>query len=438
MRTADYSLMREMNIALILECLRRDSDLSRADLANITGLNKTTVSSLVRELLEAHFVRETGLAAGAKGRPSVKLELNPEAGCILAAEIGVDFVSVILTDFSAQVLWRQKISTSDLDGQSEILSWTMSILQAASGHAQRDYPAVLGLGLGVPGLVDASTGTLLFAPNLRWTDVPLRQMLESKFQCPVYVDNEANMAALGESYFGAARGSDFVLYVSSGVGLGGGIVVNRRILAGTAGFAGEVGHMTIDPNGPVCNCGNRGCWETYVSQWAVFRRVREAVEGGQVSTLREATGGDFDRLTIPMVVEAAAQGDAVACAALDETGRYLGIGLANLINALNPQRVVFGGILTLAHEFLMPVIETVIRERALRWSRETAELVIATHGSDACVMGGIATVYHNVLSEPRGLVRSSNNARRGRAEVAALPESLPLTGGVERSTAVSK
>ena len=203
-------------------------------------------------------------------------------------------------------------------------------------------------------------------------------------------------------------------------------MVNRRILAGTAGFAGEVGHMTIDPNGPVCNCGNRGCWETFVSQWAVFRRVREAVERGQASTLREAAGGDFDRLTIPMVVEAAAQGDAVARAALEETGRYLGIGLANLINALNPQRIVFGGILTLAHEFLMPVIEAVIRERALRWSRETAELVIATHGSDACVMGGIATVYHHVLSEPRGLVRSSNNVRRGRAEIVALPESLPL------------
>jgi len=421
-----------MNIALILECLRRDSHLSRADLANITGLNKTTVSSLVRELLEARFVRENGLGARAKGRPSIKLELNPDAGCILAAEIGVDFISVILTDFSAQVLWRQKISTSDLHGQSEILSRTMGIIQTASEQPRPDCPAILGLGLGVPGLVDVATGTLLFAPNLRWTGVALRQMLESKFQFPVYVDNEANMAALGESYFGAARGSDFVLYVSSGVGLGGGIVLNRRILAGTAGFAGEVGHMTIDPNGPVCNCGNRGCWETFVSQWAVFRRVREAVERGQASTLREATGADFDRLTIPMVVEAAAQGDAVACAALEETGRYLGIGLANLINALNPQRVVFGGILSLAHEFLMPVIEAVIRQRALRWSRETTELVIATHGSDACVMGGIATVYHHVLSEPRSLARSSNNVRRGRAVAVALPESLSQLRGVER------
>ncbi len=398
-RTADYSLMREMNIALILECLRRDAPLSRAKLAQITGLNKTTVSSLVKELLDARFVRENGTDAGDTGRPAIQLDLNPDAGCIIGAEIGVDFISAILTNFSAEVLWRHKESTTDLRGQEAILSRAMEILRDACVHAQRD--SILGLGLGAPGLVDVSTGTLLFAPNLRWTDVPLRRVLESQFDFPIYVDNEASMAALGESYFGAARGSDFVLYVSSGVGLGGGIVLNRRILPGAAGFAGEVGHMTMDPNGPQCNCGNFGCWETYVSQWAVFRRVREAVASGQASTWVKATGDDLEQLTIPLVVEAARGGDAVALAALEETGRYLGIGLANLINALNPQRVVFGGILSLAHEYLLPAINAVVRERALRWSRETAEIVIAAYGADACVMGGVATVYHHVLSQPR-------------------------------------
>jgi len=399
LRSADYSLMREMNIALILECLHRDAPLSRAQLAQITGLNKTTVSSLVKELLDARFVRENGMDSGDKGRPAIRLNLNPNAGCIIGAEIGVDFISAILTDFSAEVLWQHKESTTDLRGQEVILSRAMEILRDACAHAQRE--SILGLGLGAPGLVDVSTGTLLFAPNLRWTDVPLRRMLESQFNFPIYVDNEASMAALGESYFGAARGSDFVLYVSSGVGLGGGIVLNRRILPGVAGFAGEVGHMTIDPNGRQCNCGNFGCWETYVSQWAVFRRVRDAITAGQASSLVEATQGDLEKLTIPSVVEAARGGDAVARAALEETGRYLGIGLANLINALNPQRVVFGGILSLAHEFLLPVINAVVRERALRWSRETAEIVIASYGADACVMGGVATVYHHALSQPR-------------------------------------
>jgi len=406
-RSADYSLMREMNIALILECLHREAPLSRARLAQITGLNKTTVSSLVKELLEARFVREQGLDSGDKGRPAIQLQLDPDAGSIIGAEIGVDFIAAILTNFSAEILWRHQESTTNLKGQEAILNRAMEILQQACVVAQNHPGSILGLGLGVPGLVDVSTGTLLFAPNLKWSDVPLRRQLEGKFNFPTYVDNEANMAALGESYFGAARGSDFVLYVSSGVGLGGGIVLNRRILPGAAGFAGEVGHMTMDPNGPRCNCGNFGCWETFVSQWAVFRRVREAVAAGQASSLVNATQGDLAKLTIPLMVEAARAGDAVARAALEETGRYFGVGLANLINALNPQRVVFGGLLSLAHEFLVPVIQEVVKERALRWSRETTEIVIAAYGEDACMMGGIAAVYHHVLSQPLA-VRASD------------------------------
>jgi len=398
-RSADYTLMREMNVALILECLRRAAPLSRAKLANITGLNKTTVSSLVKELIGAGYVRETGLEPNEIGRPSIKLELNPQAGYILGAEIGVDFVAVILTNFAADVLWRRRESTVGLNDRAVILERAIALIREA--RSQAGEPSILGLGLGVPGLVDVASGTLLFAPNLRWSDVPLRQLLEAEFDFPVWVDNEATMAALGESYFGAARGADFVLYVSSGVGLGGGLVLNRRILPGAAGFAGEAGHMTVDPAGPRCNCGNRGCWETYVSQSAVFQRVRQAVAGGQRSWLEKATGGALNLLTVPLVVEAAQRGDAVARAALEETGRYLGIGLASLINLLNPQRVVLGGIMSLAHEFLWPSLQAEVRERALRWPRETAEIVIAAYGEDSCLMGGIATVYHHVLSQPR-------------------------------------
>lgn len=407
LRTADYALMREMNVALILECLHREAPLSRAELAQMTGLNKATVSSLVKELLDSAFVRETGLDSGERGRPAIHLTLNPDAGCIVGAEIGVDFISVILANFAAEVLWRYKNTTMALQSQETILGRVEDTLQDACLQAQSHGLRLLGLGLGLPGLVDVSTGTLLFAPNLKWTNVPVRSRLENKFNLPVYVDNEASLAALGESYFGAARGSDFVLYVSSGVGLGGGIVLNRQVLPGAAGFAGEVGHMTMDPNGQRCNCGNFGCWETFVSQWAVCRRVRDATQRGQTSSLVEKAQGNLDRLTVSMVVDAACEGDAVARAALEETGQYLGIGLANLINALNPQRVVFGGLLSRGHEFLMPVIDDVVRKRALRWSREATEIVIAAYGEDACVMGGVATVFHHILSRPFGVTRAS-------------------------------
>lgn len=223
------------------------------------------------------------------------------------------------------------------------------------------------------------------------------------------------MAALGESYFGVARGSKSLLYVSAGVGLGGGIVLDGRILPGAAGFAGEVGHMTMAANGLPCNCGNHGCWETLVSQRAVFRRVREAIAAGQRSSLEAATQGDLDALTVPLVAQAAAHGDRVAAQALEETATHLGIGLANLINVLNPERVVFGGNLSLAGATLMPVINRIIHERALRWSSDAVDVRVAAHGSDACVMGAVATVYHQVLNQSSARAASeSQRASRKR------------------------
>jgi N-acetylglucosamine repressor len=159
----------------------------------------------------------------------------------------------------------------------------------------------------------------------------------------------------------------------------------------------------MEHEGLLCNCGNHGCWETLVSQWAVFRRARDAIGAGRPSRLSELTHGNLEKLTIPLIVEAAREGDNVACETLTQTGQYLGIGLANLINAFNPEMVVFGGILSLAGDFLLPVMKRVIEERALLWPRRAASIVVAAHGFDACVMGGVATVYQYALSRPKGL-----------------------------------
>jgi glucokinase-like ROK family protein len=406
-RTGDQALVREINLSIILNALRDHSPISRASLAATTGLNKTTVSSLVQQLIDAHFVSEIGAGRTEEmGRPGILLELNPRAGCIIGAEIGVDFISVIVTDFAAEVLWSHQEQTEAHSSRESIISRTLDVIKEGIEQTRGQCKAVLGLGLGLPGIVDVGSGTLLFAPNLRWRDVPLREILQAEFDFPIYVDNEANMATLGESYFGVARGARSVLYVSAGVGLGGGIVLDGRILSGTAGFAGEVGHMTMVIDGLECNCGNRGCWETLVSQEALYRRIRNEVASGKSTSLAPYVADKSEALTVPLIVEAARSGDKVALAALEETAYYLGIGLANLVNALNPEIVVFGGILSVANEFLMPVVNRIIKERALRWSFDSMQLLAAAHGVDACVMGGIASVYHQILSQPFGSLRS--------------------------------
>jgi len=400
-RTGDQSLVREINLSVIMNHLRKNAPISRAALADATGLNKTTVSSLVNELIERQFVEEIGLTSQNTGRPAVLLKLNPAVGFIVSCEIGVDFILVVCTDFSPKIIWRHEEHIDPAIGQRAILDRALAILHQAIEIGHPACGMLLGVAVGVHGLVDQATGTLLFAPNLGWKDLPIRAILKETIDAPLFVDNEANIAALGEHYFGAALGYDEVIYISAtGIGLGGGIVHGGRVFSGVTGVGAEFGHMTMDPDGEICKCGNQGCWETQVSQQALFSHVWRRVDHGEVSMLSEMIGNNRASLTVSFIVEAARAGDPVALEALKIIGRHLGIGIASLVNVLNPELVVLGGLLSLAGEFLVPVIENELDQRALKWNREAMKLVVAKHGSDACVMGGVAVVYQAILAQP--------------------------------------
>jgi glucokinase-like ROK family protein len=404
-RMGNQALVREINLAAIMNHLHNHAPISRAALAEKTGLNKTTVSSLIQELLDLHFVREIGMESAGTGRPAIMLELDPNAGIMVSAEIGVDFISVLCTDFAVQQVWNHKESTNPEMGHKAILNRTLTLIRDAVEAGQKAADNVLGIAVGVPGLVDQRDGAVLFAPNLKWQNIPLRATLQESFNTRIFVNNEANLSALGEYYFGAAQECHELLYVSAGVGLGGGIIYEGRLFSGGTGFTGEFGHMTMDPNGERCNCGNQGCWETQASQSALFRYVRRMIEeNNQPSILLEMTRNNLEALTVPLVVQAAKLNDDVARNALDLVGRYLGIGIASLVNALNPELIVFGGILSLAGEFLLPIINDELEKRALRWNENAAKVVTAQHNLDACVMGGLATVYQFILNQPGKII----------------------------------
>ena len=398
-QTGDHSLVRTINLSVVLNCLRERAPLSRAQLAAITGLNKTTVSSLVSQLLENQFVREIGYSPSVSGRPGVLLELNPEAGSIIGLEIGVDFILLLLTDFKAQVLWRWEERNGDNQQPDWVIQQASEIIARAFSKSQELGLSVLGMGVGVPGLIDVSTGTVLFAPNLRWHDVPIRDELQKRFHIPVTVDNDANTAALGEKYFGVARDSDIFVYLGAGVGLGGGVFIDDQLYRGYKGYAGEVGHMTIVEDGELCNCGNRGCWETLVSQTAVLKRVERAIQAGKPCCLAPDGKPRSTPITIGDVFQAAQDGDPVARDALHETGRYLGVGVANLVNIFNPEMVILGGILSRGGDIILPAIKDVLKERAFYEEYDKVDVKISTYGFDACVMGGIALVLNDILSQ---------------------------------------
>lgn len=399
-QTGDQALVRQINLSLIMHILRTQAPISRASLSQKTQLNKTTVSDLINELNERGFVRELGMQSSGTGRPATLLTLNPTAGYIVSCEIAVDYLEVLVTDFAPEVIWQIKEPTPPGTSQSVIVERMLELLHQAIEQGKSTDSNLFGIAVGVPGMVDHSSGTILFAPNLKWHNVPLLAILEREnFGAPIFVDNEANMAALGEHYFGAAQGYNEILYLSGNVGLGGGFLRGGQLCRGANGVAAEYGHMTIDPQGELCNCGNYGCWETLVSQNGLFKRIVTAIKNGETSLLTEKIRGRWESISVEMIVEAAQTGDPLAIRSLEEIGHSLGIGIASLLNALNPEIVVLGGILSVASEFLFPVVNAEIQKRALPWNREYVKVVPAAHGSDACVKGGIAIVYQSVLSQ---------------------------------------
>jgi len=396
--TADQGLIRKLNTAVILDELRQHAPLSRAELAARTGLNRSTVSIIVNGLVEEGFILETNLQSDRVGRPGMLLVLNPRGGFAVGVEIGVDYLAVLLTDFVAQELWRAHECTDPQADQATILERACELTQAALQHGQEAGLRPLGIGIGVPGLVDRHQGQLVLAPNLQWSNVPMRDIWAQQFGLPVFVENEANAAALGEYYFGAAKGFNNVIYLSVGVGLGGGILLDGKLFRGSSGYASEVGHMTIDPDGEQCRCGKRGCWETMVRPGAVVQAAQRALASGSPST--RLSPADRAHLTFGQVVAAAEQGDPVAHQAMVEVGTRLGIGVGNLINIFNPQLIVLGGSLNPATPFLLPVIEQVLQDSALKPVSKNVHLAAATHGADSCLLGAIALVLDDILREP--------------------------------------
>jgi glucokinase-like ROK family protein len=398
--------LREINLSTVLRRLHEGAPLSRARLADRTGLNKTTVSSLVQALFARGLVRRVGLDTSGGGRPATLLDLNPDAGCIVGLALGVDFVSAVLTDFGGQVRWRLRQGADPAEGQEAIISRTLRLVdQALEANRELCEKRLLGLGLAVPGMVNVQDGVMIFSPNLQWRDVPLRQILHEHTGLPVFVDNDANAAAVSEHLFGVARQAQDFVFIFAGVGVGGGLFLKGEIYRGATGFAGEIGHtnyLSESYHSP-CRCGNRGCWETFANQYSIVQRVRSRLAVGRNSLVPGLMAEQDSPLTLPIILQAADAGDAQALEALSETGSALGRGVANLVNIFNPEMVVVGGLLGAAGRHLLPAVEQAVAKTALPELQSQVQILLSAFGPDASVMGAVALVIEAILSNPASI-----------------------------------
>jgi glucokinase-like ROK family protein len=405
---ADQTYIRERNLSLVLKLIHTQSPISRSQIALTIGLNKSTVSSLVDELLKYRLIHETGINSFGAGRPSTSLEINPRAGLIIGVELGVDFVSVAVTDFLGKIVWQSREDAIPTDGQDKMLDQTLRIVKEAMRVTKSRHTRFLGLGLATPGTVDIDEGVLIFAPNLQWRNVPFKKIFSDFTKLNVFIENDANAAAIAEHLFGTAREIRDFIFIFAGVGIGSGLFLNGHLYRGKNGFAGEIGHSPImaDPSPTLCHCGNRGCWETYANQYSIIQRVQTRLDTHCKSNIPILMAEQKAPMTVSLIKQAADSGDEVAIESFTEAGYAMGKGFAGLINIFNPEKIILGGPLSIVGDYLLPAIkETIANHSFLPEIDQQAELQLSSFRQDASLIGAISIVVDDVFSRPMNIER---------------------------------
>lgn len=323
--------------------------------------------------------------------------------------IGVDLggTNIVVSAMSldgARLIGEAMAPTLAPEGAESVVSRMAAMVNTCIGVVEREAgvsrDAVIGIGVGAPGTVDRERGTVLLAPNLQWHDFPLGERMTALTGLPVKVDNDANCATYGEWWLGAARGGRNVIGVTIGTGVGGGVIIDRRLYHGSTDAAGEIGHITVDLNGRRCGCGNYGCLEAYASGSAIAGRAREALAHDETSILPTLVDGDLAKLTAAVVYRAAGQGDAVALEIVRDTAKFLGTGIANLLNIFNPDVVVIAGGVTQAGEALFGPLRTEVRRRAFKSVADACRIVPGTLPGTAGVVGAVASYIAQSTGQP--------------------------------------
>jgi len=309
--------------------------------------------------------------------------------------IGIDLggtkIGTGLVGGDGRIIAHDYEPTRAVEGQRAVIGRMLDGARRVMAQAGVHGSQVAAVGIGAPGFLDIEAGVVVAPPNLPgWERVPLKQLIEDQLGISTFLENDANAAALGEYRFGAGRGAEHMIYVTASTGIGGGLILDGKLYHGESGGAGEIGHMTIMPDGPRCGCGNHGCLEALASGTAIARVARERVTRGAPTLIANLAEGDPERITAKLVAEAAGQGDEVAEDILAEAMNYLGIGMANLVNLFNPQVIVIGGGLTNIGEKLFGPVRQVIDRRAFRATAQAVRVAPAELGDNVGVLGAAA------------------------------------------------
>lgn len=392
MRTpnGNRDLIRAINSSHVLNAIKTHGPIGRAEIARQTGLSPATVTAISASLIAQSLVLEKSAGDSSGGRPPILLVINPQGGYVVGIKLTEFNATCALTDLEATVIAKTSMQLSGHDPE-QVTNNLAQLVHGFIGEHKIPKKRLLGVGVGLAGIVDAEEGILRRSPIYGWEDTPLRDMLQNKLRVPVYIENDVNTLTLTEKWYGHGQGVDNFLTVTIGRGVGLGIVANGQFYRGQNGGAGELGHTTINPDGPLCDCGKHGCLEAYIGDPGLVRAAQEAIARGEIT-------GSVQNLDELLAL--AQSGNSAAIKIFNQAGRILGIGIANLINLFNPKKIIISGEGTREGDFLFTFMKESVEQNTMPGLFNPNTVEIAPWGDDAWARGAAGLVLREVFESP--------------------------------------
>jgi glucokinase-like ROK family protein len=384
---------------ILVDLIRKYGEFSKSDLVSFTDFSRTKISTCIETLLDKHIIVVNDVTEYTGGRRSKKYSLNGDFGLVAGVDIGATSIDIGIADFSGKLVARYTEPASVKDGPIRILGRICTLLEILIKENGSELHHLHGIGLGVPGPVDFSVGLLMTPPIMPgWDHYPIIPTIQQWFpSANIVVDNDVNVMAIGEMHQGAGKGVDNLIFIKIGTGIGAGIICEGKIYRGSNGCAGDVGHISVDHNGPLCHCGNRGCLEAIAAGPAIASRSLEAALAGKSPALLQYYESNGHILRAEDVGKASKEGDVLAIEIVRESGKHIGSVLASLVNFFNPGMIVIGGGVSNIGDLLLSSIRQAVLRRSLPLATRDLQIVFSETGPDAGVIGAINLAMDNIF-----------------------------------------
>ncbi len=387
----------QMNKSQVFDLIRKNGPISRAEISRQTGLSIPTVMKITEDFIKRKFVMDIGKGESSGGRQPELLKLSPDSKYIIGVGIGRSRTYVIIMNFMGEVVRREIMQTGETAIPDIWIGKLIQVIENIMQKSSMDSCQVMGMGIGMPGILDEETGKVLFSPDFNWENVDLLTPIREKFQMDVTIENANRALAMGEYYFGSGTSSKNFLVINLGHGIGSAIVREGELYHGSSGSSGEIGHIILEEDGPLCNCGNYGCLEAISSGNAIARDAKIAILKGKKTRIMELAQEDINLVEAKTVFDAAKQKDDLAKTIVDRASRYIGIGLANYINLLDPDLIILSGGLTNAGNIFLESIKEAVRKKQMKFAGRRVKIEVSNMGENGTAVGSASLVLKKFI-----------------------------------------